>query len=60
MAQNGISDSPKSQSDKFKDAAGELGCEEDEGRWEERLRTIATRNPKADDLTPEDEPQATR
>lgn len=31
----------KSQSDKFKDAARELGCDEDEARWDERLRKIA-------------------
>lgn len=35
----------KSQSDKFKDAARELGCDEDEARWEERLRKVA--RPKA-------------
>lgn len=31
----------KGQSDKFKDAARELECDEDEKRWEERLRKVA-------------------
>lgn len=31
----------KTQSDKFKDAARDLGCDEDEGRWEERLKKVA-------------------
>lgn len=55
----GISDKPKSQSDKFKEAAREIGADENEARWEERLRVIATRNPRADDLSPEDGPPAT-
>jgi hypothetical protein len=29
------------QSDKFKQAARELGCDENEARWDERLRHIA-------------------
>ena len=37
---------PKSQSDKFKEAARELCCDEDEGRWEERLRKVATAKPE--------------
>lgn len=52
--------SGKSQSDKFKEAAREHGADEHEARWEERLRKIATRNPKADELTPEDGPPANR
>lgn len=31
----------KPQSDKFKDAARELEADEDEKRWEERLRKVA-------------------
>ncbi len=31
----------KSQSDKFKNAAREAGADEDEQRWEERLKRIA-------------------
>ena len=31
----------RSHSDGFKEAARELGCDEDEGRWEERLRKVA-------------------
>ncbi len=49
----------QSQCDKFKEAARAAGCDEDEARWDERLRTIATRNPKADELMPEDGPSAT-
>lgn len=29
------------QSDKFKDAAREHGCDEDEARWSERLKKVA-------------------
>jgi hypothetical protein len=36
---------PKSQSDKFKEAARELGCDEDEARWDERLRKVAKQKP---------------
>ncbi len=36
---------PKSQSDKFKEAARELGCDEDEVRWDERLRKVAKPKP---------------
>lgn len=31
----------KSQSDKFKEAARELDCDEDEARWDERLKKVA-------------------
>ena len=33
------------QADKFKEVARELGCDEDEGRWEERLRKVARQVP---------------
>lgn len=35
----------KSQSDKFKDAARELEADEDEKRWEERLKKVAKVRP---------------
>ncbi|HEX8532970.1 MAG TPA: hypothetical protein VF662_02285 [Allosphingosinicella sp.] len=38
----------KSQTDKFKEAARELGCDEDEARWDERLRKVAQQKPKPD------------
>jgi hypothetical protein len=39
----------KSQSDKFKEAARELESDEDEKRWEERLKKVAKAKPdKAD------------
>jgi hypothetical protein len=36
----------KSQSDKFKEAARELEADEDEKRWEERLRKIVKAKPE--------------
>jgi len=38
-------DANKLQSDKFKDAARENEADEDEARWEERLRKIAKAPP---------------
>jgi hypothetical protein len=35
----------KSQSDKFKETARELEADEDEKRWEERLKKIAKAKP---------------
>jgi hypothetical protein len=32
----------KSQSDKFKEAARELECDEDEKAWEDRLRKVVS------------------
>jgi hypothetical protein len=37
---------PKTQADKFRDAAREPGCDEDEARWDERLRKVATARPE--------------
>jgi hypothetical protein len=40
-------DTPEpNQSDKFKAAARELGCDEDEAAWDERLKKIAQQKPK--------------
>ena len=36
----------QSQSDKFKEAAREIGADEDEKRWEERLKKIAKAKPE--------------
>jgi hypothetical protein len=36
-----IAKSKPSQLDKFKQTARELGCDEDEGRWNERFRKVA-------------------
>lgn len=44
-------DDPKSQIDKFRDAARELECDEDEARWEERLRKVAGQKPKENPLS---------
>ncbi|MEJ7775854.1 MAG: hypothetical protein WKF52_00365 [Sphingomicrobium sp.] len=35
------SQTSKSQSDKFKEAARELGADENEKRWKERLKKVA-------------------
>jgi hypothetical protein len=40
-----IQDTDKSQSDKFKEAARERFADEDEARWEERLKKIAKPKP---------------
>lgn len=41
-----MSDKPKPQIDKFKDAARELECDEDEARWDERLKKVAKGKPE--------------
>lgn len=38
--------SERKQADKFKDAARELEADEDEKRWEERLRRVAKQKPE--------------
>lgn len=38
--------SPQSQVDKFKEAARELECDEDEERWDERLKKVAKGKPE--------------
>lgn len=40
----------QSQSDKFKDAAREAECDEDEARWSERLKKIAKQQPEKPDV----------
>lgn len=49
---DGISEEPKSQSDKFKEIARELECDEDEARWNVRLRKVAAQRPNGDDRRP--------
>jgi hypothetical protein len=39
-------DTPQSQTDKFKQAARELECDEDEARWDERLKKVAKQKPE--------------
>lgn len=36
----------KSQSDKFKELARELECDEDEAHWDERLEKVAKSKPE--------------
>lgn len=40
------SNKQKSQSDKFKEAARELECDEDEARWDDRLKKVAKGKPE--------------
>jgi hypothetical protein len=39
-------DKDQAQSDKFKETARELGCDEDEGRWDETVAKIVKQKPK--------------
>lgn len=39
----------KSQSDKFKELAREVEADEDEARWDERLKKVAKGKPKSPD-----------
>lgn len=43
-----MSDDKKNQLDKFKDLARELDADEDEERWDERLKKVARHQPKPD------------
>jgi hypothetical protein len=40
-----MKESPPSQSDKFKEAAREAECDEDEAHWDERLKKVAKAKP---------------
>ena len=40
--------SDKSQTDKFKELARELGCDESEKHWDERLKKVAKGKPEKD------------
>ena len=44
---------PKPQPDKFRDLARELGCDEDEAVWDERLRQVAAHKPAPEPEKPE-------
>lgn len=41
-----MTDKKQSQSDKFKEAAREIGADEDEVRWDERLKKVARAKPQ--------------
>lgn len=47
MTKTGISDGPKSQLDKFKQAARELECDDDELNFKDKLAKIAAKIPEA-------------
>jgi hypothetical protein len=40
-----MTDKAQSQIDKFKEAARELECDEDEARWDEQLPNVAGQKP---------------
>ena len=40
--------SPDEQSERFKQAARDLDCDEDEARWDERLRKVVKQRPVED------------
>lgn len=46
MTQSKTEVSAASQSDKFKEAARAAECDEDEARWQERLKRVAKHKPK--------------
>lgn len=50
-----MANNDKSQSDKFKDAARELECDENEAAFEEKLKKIVP-PPRATDKSEEDKP----
>jgi hypothetical protein len=39
---------PQSQTDRFKQAARDLECDEDEGRWDATLKKVAKQKPAPD------------
>ena len=41
------------QSDKFRDLARELGCDEDEATWDDALRKVASHRPAPEAEKPE-------
>jgi hypothetical protein len=41
-----LSSSPTKQIDRFKEATRALECDEDETRWDERLKKVAAQKPK--------------
>ena len=41
-------DDAKTQLDKFKQAARDLECDEDEARWDERLKRVVKQKPEPD------------
>lgn len=42
----GSESAPMTQADRFREASQSLECDEDEARWEERLKAIARQKPK--------------
>lgn len=46
MVSNQPEQKDRSQSDKFKETARELECDEDEARWDDRLKKVAKGRPE--------------
>ncbi|KKC27240.1 hypothetical protein [Sphingomonas sp. SRS2] len=40
-----MTDEPKTQLDKFKEAARDLGCDDDEARFDERVKKLVKQKP---------------
>ena len=40
-----MTDEPKTQLDKFKEAARDLECDDDEARWDERVKKLVKQKP---------------
>lgn len=51
MTNNTKKAKPDSQLDKFKEAARELECDEDEKRWDERLKKLVKVKPNSEKPT---------
>lgn len=47
-----MSDEPRNQLEKFKEAARELDADEDEARWDERLKKVVKAKPNAEPEQP--------
>lgn len=47
-----MNESKNPQSDKFKEAARELECDEDEKAWEDKLRKVASQKPAPEKPAP--------
>lgn len=58
MQQKSKTDTKKEQLDRFKQKAKELGCDDDEGRFNDRLKKIAKLGPKQDERRRQEPPRS--
>lgn len=52
-----MTDEPEPQIDKFKRTARELECDEDEARWDERLKKVAKGKPEPEKRPEPEKPE---